>query len=171
MNPTPWLALALLGSAPAEAGDRPRPTPEGFVATEVMAVVPLPNGAMVMLVEIERQRFLQIMVGGSEGLTIALRQQGEVFQRPLTHDLLDALLTRTRGRIVEVRVDEVVDETFTAEVVLRVGRKEHVIDARASDSIAIALGRGLPVFVAEAVLEEAGTSLDALTLPGGGPTL
>jgi uncharacterized protein len=168
------LALALL-AAPSTSwagrAERPRPVPDGFVVAEVRAVLPVPGGALVLLTDPSEERLLQIAVGGSEGLTIALRHRREAFVRPLTHDLLDSLLVRAKGRVVEVRVDDLVDETFVAKVTLRVGRKEHVIDGRASDAIALALGRDLPILVADRVMAEAGFDPSDLTLPGGGETL
>lgn len=153
--------MLLVGSALAGRGDV-REAPEGFQVMEVHAVVPIPGGAVVLLADPDKQRLLQIGVGESEGLTIALRHDRETFKRPLTHDLLDEMLLRAGARVVEVRVDDVINDTFVAKVTMAVKRKEHVVEARASDSIALALGHGLPLYVAEAVLDRAAISADEL---------
>ncbi len=126
--------MLLTGAALAARGEVREP-PEGFEVMEVHAVVPIPGGAVVLLADHDRQRLLQIGVGESEGLTIALRHEREAFKRPLTHDLLDEVLLRAGGRVVEVRVDDMVNDTFVAKVTLAVKRKEHVIEARASDAV------------------------------------
>ncbi len=129
----------------------------------VQAVIPTPMGAVVLLSDAERASVLQVAVGHTEGLTIALRHARRAFERPLTHDLLDEVLSRSGATVVQVRIDDLVQETFVARVTLQARkRKEHVIDARASDSIALALGHDLPVFVSQKVIEEAAVAPEDL---------
>lgn len=159
-----WVVAALLIGltvGPAEAR-KPRPAPEGFVAMEVVTVAPTPRGDMVLLADLEGARMIPITIGESEAISIALRRARRRFGRPLTHDLLEDMVERLGGSVVGVRIETIEDATFLASVTLKRRRSEWTFDARASDAIALALGSRLPIYVADAVVEEAAVSTDEL---------
>ena len=151
-----FLALGSALSAPTP--------PDGFVRAEVAGVAPSPMGPAVLLTVTSHERVVPIWVGESEAATISLRSSERDAPRPMTHDLLDRVAGELGGRFVAVRIDALEGRSFTAEVDLT-GRKKavHTLDARASDAIAIALGHGLPIWLATVVKEEAG--VDPTQLP------
>jgi len=143
----------------------PPPTPPP-VRVEVATVVPSAAGMVVLLKTVEGETYLPIWVGEAEALAIQLRLAHQEYPRPLTHDLLQTIIRTLRGQVVRVTVVDLRNETFIGRVDLRVGRREHHLDARSSDSIAIALGANAPIFVARHVLDQAG--LDRQTLERDG---
>ena len=119
--------------------------------------VELPNNQpIVLLKEVEGDRYLPIWIGAVEATAIAFAQQGVVPPRPLTHDLLKDVLESTGNALAEVRITEVKDGMFFAILVLASGVE---VSARPSDSIALALRTGSRILCADEVLAEAG--LDA----------
>ena len=111
------------------------------------------NSPIVLLREVEGQRYLPIWIGAVEATAIAFAQQGVVPPRPLTHDLLKDVLESTGNELTEVRITEVKDGMFFAILVLASGVE---VSARPSDSIALALRTGSRIVCAEEVLDEAG---------------
>ena len=114
------------------------------------------NSPIVLLRDVEGQRYLPIWIGAVEATAIAFAQQGVVPPRPLTHDLLKDVLESTGNELTEVRITEVKDNMFFATLVLASGVE---VSARPSDSIALALRTGSRILCSEEVLDEAG--LDA----------
>ena len=99
------------------------------------------NNPIVLLREVEGQRYLPIWIGAVEATAIAFAQQGVVPPRPLTHDLLKDVLESTGNELTEVHITEVKDGMFFATLVLASGVE---VSARPSDSIALALRTGQP---------------------------
>lgn len=157
----PALSVVLLMSATALASDpEPRTAaltvkkPKGFVEMFVAAVITTDGGPAVVLQDAEKRRLLPIWVGMNEAHAIQLRLENKRFTRPLTHDLLDAVLTRLGGELVKIHVSDLKGDTFIGTIFVK--RKGEVVplDARPSDSIALALGNRAPIFVAEDLLVE-----------------
>jgi hypothetical protein len=136
------------------------------VEVEVATVVPSTAGMIVLLKTKVGERYLPIWVGEAEALAISLRLAHQQYPRPLTHDLLQRVIETLDAHVIRVTVIDLRDQTFIGQVDLRSGRREHHLDARSSDSIAIALGTGAPIFVAKHVLDAAG--LDRATLERDG---
>jgi bifunctional DNase/RNase len=111
------------------------------------------NQPLVLLREVEGNRYLPIWIGAVEATAIAFAQQGVVPPRPLTHDLLRELVSSFGQELTEVRITSVEDGVFYAKLVFASGVE---IDARPSDSIALALRTGSKIVCAEEVLGETG---------------
>ncbi|MPZ95893.1 MAG: bifunctional nuclease family protein [Propionibacteriales bacterium] len=111
------------------------------------------NQPIVLLRESDGERYLPIWIGAVEATAIAFAQQGVVPPRPLTHDLIKNLLEATEHELTEVRITEVREGVFYAELVLSSGVE---VSARPSDSIALALRTGTRIVCDEGVLDEAG---------------
>lgn len=111
------------------------------------------NQPIVLLREVDGQRYLPIWIGAVEATAIAFAQQGVVPPRPLTHDLLRTVLEETGNPLTEVQITDVRDGVFYATLVLGSGVE---ISARPSDSIALALRTGSRIVCSDEVLEEAG---------------
>jgi len=166
------LVAVCLATAPAHAAKKKSdPLPEGFGVMTVAGVSPMDGGGTVMLLTEDRTRVVPIGVGGTEALTIALRAEGEVYTRPLTHDLFDEVLAQLGAEVVQVRIDALRDRIFVATVTVQQGRKRFEVDARSSDAIALALGAGIPILVADSVLALAGLPAGDMGVepPAGAP--
>jgi uncharacterized protein len=126
------------------------------------------NTPVVILQEKEGERVLPIWIGPAEASAIAMELAGVKFARPLTHDLLKQLIVGLGARLNRVLITQVKENTYYAELDVR--RDDHVIqiDARPSDSIAIALRLNAPIFTQEDLLEltsvDTGEAKDTETL-------
>jgi len=109
---------------------------------------------VVLLQEIEGNRVLPIWIGQTEAHAIQMELQGKKYQRPLTHDLLMKLVGILNGKISRVVITDLKDTTFFASIYLDAGNGPVPVDARPSDSIAIALRARVPIFVVDRVLEQ-----------------
>jgi bifunctional DNase/RNase len=120
------------------------------------------NTPVVILQEKEGERVLPIWIGPAEASAIAMELAGVKFARPLTHDLVKQIIVGLGGDLRRVIITQVKENTYYAE--LHIHRDDHVvqIDARPSDSIAVALRLKAPIFTQEDLLEL--TSVDT-----GGP--
>ena len=105
-------------------------------------------------------RVLPIFIGEAEAASIAVALSGEMPPRPLTHDLMAALVTSLEVHIDSVEVTDVVDGAFTAALTLSSPAGGHRLDTRPSDAIALAVRLGTPLFVSESVLDEAGSVIE-----------
>lgn len=113
---------------------------------------------VVVLKEKESERYLLIWVGTPEAGAIALSMQGVPVARPMTHDLLRNVIEAMGGKVTRILVNDLVDNTFFARIIVDVDSKAVEIDARPSDAIALALRTKSSIFVEEQVLDEAGIS-------------
>ncbi len=111
------------------------------------------NQPLVLLREVEGKRYLPIWIGAVEASAIAFAQQGTDSARPLTHELMRDLVTALGDELDEVRIVDVDDGVFFAVLVFASGAQ---VEARPSDSIALALRAGARIVCAEDVLDAAG---------------
>jgi bifunctional DNase/RNase len=111
------------------------------------------NQPIVLLREVEGDRYLPIWIGAVEATAIAYEQQGVKPARPLTHDLLRDILAALKTPLQAVEIMEMKDSIFYAELILGEGVR---VSARPSDSIALALRVGAPIRCTDEVLTEAG---------------
>jgi len=109
---------------------------------------------VVVLQEVNGKRVLPIWIGRAEARAIAMELAGQKFQRPLTHDLLRMVIDGLDGAVRKIDIIELKENTFFAKLFIEKGDEIIGIDARPSDSIALALKTKSPVFVAEDLLQE-----------------
>ncbi len=102
------------------------------------------NQPIVLLREVTGERYLPIWIGAVEATAIAFAQQGVTPPRPLTHDLMRDVLAATGQRLEEVRIVDMQDSIFYAQLVFEGGAE---VGARPSDSIALALRTGTRIVV------------------------
>jgi hypothetical protein len=115
-----------------------------------------PSSYALILKEVGGDRRLPIIIGSFEAQAIALEMEGIKPPRPLTHDLIKNILDGLGVTIVEVVVTDLRDGTFYAKIYLELNGMTYEIDSRPSDAIAVALRCGVPIYVNEEVMEEAG---------------
>jgi bifunctional DNase/RNase len=123
---------------------------------------------VVILQEKDGQRLLPIWIGQPEAESIVMQMHNIKRPRPLTHDLCKSLIVGLGGALQKVHITRVEKNTYYAELhIARNGGGDVVqVDARPSDSIAIALRLSAPIFASESLLsnvevEESGESFDA----------
>jgi uncharacterized protein len=117
---------------------------------------------VVVLRELEGPRMLPIWIGPGEAVAIRRLLSEEPFPRPLTHDLLQLVVEGLHARVTGVAIVELRENTFYATIRIERDSERLQIDARPSDSIAVALRARVPIVVNEDLLQPAPDAL-----PGG----
>lgn len=110
---------------------------------------------VVILKDNKTNRWLPIVVGGTEAQAIALQLENINPPRPLTHDLMKNLLDSIDVAVSRVVVSDLRENTYYALIGLERNGKSRDIDARPSDAIALALRMRAPIFVTEEVMKKA----------------
>jgi len=114
---------------------------------------------MVVLKERDGKRTLPIVIGIPEASAIKLKISGIQTPRPMTHDLLKDLIEQLGANLEKVVIDKLQENTFYAKLVFLNGNgKTLVVDARPSDSIALALRVNCPIFASEELLDQVSAS-------------
>jgi uncharacterized protein len=112
---------------------------------------------IIVLKEREGSKLLPVVIGMSEVNAIKLKLSGVTPPRPLTHDLLYNMIAEFGAKMKWVIIDKLEANTFFAKLVLQTSEgKEIAVDARPSDSIALALRADCPIFIENNILEQAG---------------
>lgn len=120
-------------------------------------VDPLSGAAAVVLREHDApNRLLPIIVGTGDAGSIAIAANGQRLPRPMSHDLMASLVERLDGHLDAVEVTALHEGAFLAELTVSGPGGQHRIETRPSDGIALAVRLHAPLFVSEAVLDEAG---------------
>lgn len=110
---------------------------------------------IVILKDVDSERFLPIWIGQSEAEAITVALQEIPIVRPLTHDLLRNVLVDLGAEVLRVNIIELRNEIFYARIALRVNGRDLEIDSRPSDALALAVRVHVPIYVAEEVMREA----------------
>lgn len=111
------------------------------------------NSPVVILSTSDSDRLLPIWIGHYEALAIAMELSGVTSRRPLTHDLLKSVIATLGGKVQKVEVTELKEQTFYAKIYVEMDGSILKIDARPSDSIALALKTKVPLYVAEELFQ------------------
>ena len=111
------------------------------------------NTPVVILQEYGGERVLPIWIGPGEASAIAMELADMKFSRPLTHDLLASVVGGLGGALQKVIISRVQENTYFAEMIIRRNGEVISVDARPSDSIAVALRLQADIFADEALLE------------------
>jgi bifunctional DNase/RNase len=117
-------------------------------------------GFVVLLRGEEDPRTVPIFIGGSEAQSIALQIDKVKIPRPLTHDLFKNVLDCLECRLKRVVINELVESTFYAVLVLERDGLETEVDARPSDAIALGMRCSAPLYVTQKVMTAAGVVLE-----------
>lgn len=113
------------------------------------------NTPVVILEELQGERVLPIWIGPGEASAIAMELADMEFSRPLTHDLLCAVMRGLGGTLERVIITRVEKSTYYAELIVRRNGEVFSLDARPSDSIAVALRVDARIFAQDDLLENA----------------
>lgn len=122
---------------------------------------------VVILQEKDGDRVLPIWIGQPEAESIIVEMHQVAHSRPLTHDLCRSLIRTLGADLERIEITRIEERTFYAEIHLVRAGVRLTVDARPSDSIAIALRFAAPIFAAEALLTDGGDEWDVA--PAGDP--
>jgi len=126
---------------------------------EGLTLDPLTNMPIIILKDLAGDKALPIWVGYFEANAIALEIEKINTPRPMTHDLLNNIISSLQAKVKHILVTDLKDNTFFAEISVIQNGSDMTIDSRPSDAIALALRSKSPIFVEEKVIEAA-KSLD-----------
>jgi len=119
------------------------------------------NQPIVLLREVDGERFLPIWIGQPEAAAIALALQGVVTPRPMTHDLMKNMLEEMAVTVNNISITELREGTFYAIINLQRNGSAYEVSSRPSDAIALAVRLGCKIFANEEVLAEASILIPA----------
>jgi len=119
------------------------------VTIEGLALDMTTNSPVVILAPTGLNKVLPIWIGHAEAWGIAMQLSGVKSKRPLTYDLLEAVISTLEAKVEKVEITELREQTFYARLHLSSNGKQYEIDARPSDSIALALKTGATIYVNE----------------------
>jgi len=119
----------------------------------LISLYPLPQ-YVIVLEDDSKTHLVPIWIGVNEGNAIALEMSGERYPRPLTHDLFVGVLGEMGVNIDKIVIADLKENTYFARIFLTLNGNTHEIDARPSDSLAIAVRAKCPIYVEETVLEK-----------------
>jgi bifunctional DNase/RNase len=111
---------------------------------------------IVVLREVNAERYLPIWIGPYEAESITIALQEIEVARPQTHDLLRNIVTQLNGRLIRVEVVSLSDDVFYGNLVIEVNGQTLNIDSRPSDALALAVRAHVPILVARDVMDTAG---------------
>ena len=118
---------------------------------------------VVILKEKGTNRYLPIWIGPAEADAIAVKLQNVELSRPLTHDLLQSVISALGASVEYIVVSGLKEDTFYARLALSIDGGALDIDSRPSDALALAVRVGAPIYAEESVLEKAGIILEEET--------
>lgn len=118
----------------------------------------------LILAEANGPMRLPVVVGGMEAQSIAIKLEGIIPPRPMTHDLFASLMHAYGLQLMEVYIYKFEDGIFSSELTFidRTGN-EVKLDARTSDAIAISMRTGAPIFTTQAILSETGFTMESIS--------
>ncbi len=135
---------------------------EGVVEVEVYEILldESVKAPVVVLREKNGDRILPIWIGQAEAISIAYAMEEIGTERPLTHDLIKLIIDGFGAKLDKVVINDLRDNTYFARLIFKMDSTIISIDARPSDSIAIALRTKSPIYVSEKVLKEGGATAE-----------
>ncbi len=111
----------------------------------------------VVLKEVNGPGHLPIIIGRFEATAISMAQSDQKPERPISYDLTQQILLGVHSKITKVEITDLHESTYYAEIhLVDEDGGQHVLDARPSDAIALALRFDAPIYAAAQIVEEAG---------------
>lgn len=110
---------------------------------------------IIELREVEGDRSFPIVIGLPEAQAIDRRLKGIEIKRPQTHDLLAHIIETLGGTLDSISINDLAEHTFFASLNITQNGQTLTVDCRPSDAIALGVAAGVPIFVAEHVLDAA----------------
>lgn len=110
---------------------------------------------VVVLKDVDTERYLPIWIGAFEAEAIRVELQNVPVTRPLTHDLLKSMILELGGEVEQIVVSDLRNDIFYARIYVNTNGRTIEIDSRPSDAIALGVRLKVPIFVEEAVMDRA----------------
>lgn len=110
---------------------------------------------VVILKDVDSDRYLPIWIGNFEADAITMTLQEMEVVRPLTHDLLKNIIVELGAEVGHIVISDLKNEVFYAKIALTVNGKRRDIDSRPSDAIALAVRLHVPIYIEDAVMAKA----------------
>jgi bifunctional DNase/RNase len=110
---------------------------------------------VVILKDVDSDRYLPIWIGPCEADAITVTLQEMEVSRPLTHDLLKNVIGEMGGEVEQIVISDLRNDVFYARIIMGVSGKRLEIDSRPSDALALAVRLHVPVYIEEAVMDKA----------------
>lgn len=118
----------------------------------------------LILAEIGGPMRVPVVVGGMEAQSVAIKLEGIIPPRPLTHDLFASLMHAFNLQLIDVFIYKFEDGIFSSEMTLIDNNgKEVQLDARTSDAIAIAMRVGAPIYTTTQIIAETGFMMEMVS--------
>jgi len=118
---------------------------------------------IVVLKEIDRDRYLPIWIGPYEAEAITIALQEIEISRPQTHDLIKNTIESLGARLLKIVISDLRDDIFYGTLVLQRSGEEINVDCRPSDAIAIAVRAHVPIMVSANVMDQASIVPEEMT--------
>lgn len=118
------------------------------------------NAPVILLRELEGNRVLPIWVGPIEASAITYAVRSQPFERPLTLDIIKRIIQSLGAKVERVVITQIKGNTYYATLMLSRNGEVVSIDARPSDSVAIAIHTRAPIFASDELMEAQGKELD-----------
>ena len=119
-----------------------------------ITVDPKSENPVVILADSSEEQALIIWIGFFEARALSMEMQGINPPRPLTHDLLENLIHKTKSKVHHIVITHIKENTYYAKIVMEIGSTIVEMDARPSDSIVMALKFKAPIFVSKDLFKE-----------------
>lgn len=139
-----------------------------LVEVAAIALDPKINQPVLLLKPKDNTRLLPIPLGQPEAMSIMAALQNVELARPMTHDLMVSCFEAAELDVIEVRVVNLHEGIFYAEILLDTPSGVHTIDARPSDAIALALRVDANIYVADSIFNMASVESETITIQEDG---
>jgi bifunctional DNase/RNase len=120
----------------------------------------------VVFIAADNDRMVPIYIGLAEAISIDIALRNETTPRPMTHDLMKAVMDNFSIKIDRILIDDLDEQVFYARLMLKDTGKEIEIDARPSDCIALAVRTNASIFIDPEILEKVAVSRKEIEAAG-----
>jgi len=139
---------------------------EHLLPVEIWRIYPYPDvtppESFLVVLKCEEGKFVPISIGCPEGQYLVMAMQQVSFPRPLTHNLMQNLLERVNGKVHQLVIHTLKDETFHAYLLIQTQDEVFYLDCRPSDGMILSTLMAIPIFMSPEVMAEAGRELSGL---------
>ncbi len=134
-----------------------------LVEAEIWTIARNEQGNAVLVRPLGSDSAVPIFIGQLEAQSILIGMGNVPMPRPLTHDLFLTLFKRLKAEVERIEITSLKEGTFFSRIIIKFEEEEHIIDARPSDALGIATRCKCPIFIDEAIVDEAGILLSNIT--------
>ena len=134
-----------------------------LVEAEIWTVARTDIGNAVLVKPLGSERAVAILIGQLEAQSILIGLGIVPMPRPLTHDLFISMMDKINVSVERVEITDLKDGTFYARMLMKQGMKKLSIDSRPSDALGIAARIRCPLYISEAIVDEAGVAINLIT--------